>query len=756
MASKKKVTTAIVAGATALALVLGGTFAWQSINQTALNEAEAVVNPGGRLHDDFYIDANGNYNSDIYVENFADEEIYARVQLREFMELYVNYGTEAQTQISVAGSRTGEEATPENPKAPYSYDIHYFDQENATDEYWTWSYGDMSSDPAYYMPTFNKNKDSLVADRNGMYVDRVGGISNRGQSQYDYTEWSDGDPITDTAIYDYDSNLDDEVGYDFDNRSGYADNGYITLTSEEHTASAIGDSNGLISMSEWLEKLDNGEDTADYWVYDTDGWVYWSSPIAAGSTTGRLLDSIKLNEVMDDTWYYAIDVIGQFVTADSIGKSTGTGFYTEEYGAPSPDAERLLDEIGVNSNEDSGDDDDEYVDDNAYLHVYLLKVVNDVWDNASYLQIGQEYKIVIDMDYYGESDNGYDTAVSMSLSAVTYDGTELSLANGMDYELTFPSGTFNGEGAASDDYLNGDETCLVGTLKLNNTVPYGAWITLDARTTSEEIRGSGSNRLVVADGVVEFEDVVVTLYDANGDAVADGFVKENTTYDVVARIKYEDAEYTVFSSDENKYTLSTNIAVYGEDFTLHTYDFEEGTDRDGEYNEGKKICVGANDKDLLGELTASVTIGNLQLLGADGETEKHLYVYGEGEWWFEGEYPLDNSSDYSLYPQGYTSGGWDSDLQEMVYVVNVSENKEISLALDKHYEGTVSDAVYEIVSEVSEETKINGSTLTVADGETASIIKVHVSSESCKGQGYLYISLDWTPVETEPGEEIVE
>ena len=755
MAKKKKVLTAAVAVATAAALVLGGTFAWQSINQTALNESEAVVNPGGRLHDDFYIDANGDYNSDIYVENFADEDIYARVQLREFMELYVNYGTAAQTDpIAVVGSRTGEEATPQNPKAPYSYDIHYFDKENATDAYWTWYYGDMSSEAAYYMPTFNLNKDSQVADRNGMYVDRVGGISNRGQSQYDYTEWSDGDPITDTAIYDYDSNMDDEVGYNFDNLSEYEAAGNVALKSEEHIASAIGDSNGLISMSEWLNKLENGEDTADYWVYDTDGWVYWSSPIAAGTTTGRLLDSIELNEVMDDTWYYAIDVIGQFVTADSIGKSTGTGFYTDDEDAPSSYAERLLDAIVENVNEEGGEVEPET--DNSYLHVYVLKDIGGAWDNASYCQIGEEYKIVIDMDWYGEGDNGYDTAVSMNLSAVSYDGTEISLRNGEDYELTFPSGTFTEDGVTDDDYLGGDELYLVGTLKLKEAVPYGAWITLDAWTTSAEVRGSGSNRLVVADGVVEIEDVVVTLYDANGNPVEDGFVDEDTTYDVVAKINYGDAEYTVFSSDENQYALSKNIEVYGENFTLHTYDFEEGTDRDGEYNDGKKICVGKNDKNLLGELTASVTIGNLQLLDDTGETVKHLYVYGEGEWWFEGEYPLDNSNDYSLNPETYTSADWYFELEEMVYVVNVSESREISLSLVKNSEGAVADAVYTIVSEVSNGTAINGNKLTVAEGETASIIKIHVSSESCKGQGYLYIALDWTPVEAEPEQDIVE
>ena len=58
MRSKKKLLTSAVALGTAAVLALGGTFAWQSINQTALNEASDIVNPGGSLHNDlYYVDA---------------------------------------------------------------------------------------------------------------------------------------------------------------------------------------------------------------------------------------------------------------------------------------------------------------------------------------------------------------------------------------------------------------------------------------------------------------------------------------------------------------------------------------------------------------------------------------------------------------------------------------------------------------------------------------------------------------------------
>ena len=64
MTSKKKIAASAVEVGTAAVLALGGTFAWQSISQEALNEAMDTINPGGRLHDDF----NGQ-NKDVYVEN---------------------------------------------------------------------------------------------------------------------------------------------------------------------------------------------------------------------------------------------------------------------------------------------------------------------------------------------------------------------------------------------------------------------------------------------------------------------------------------------------------------------------------------------------------------------------------------------------------------------------------------------------------------------------------------------------------------
>lgn len=327
MASKKKILTSAVAVATAAALLLGGTFAWQSISQTALNEKEASINPGGRLHDDF----NG-VNKDVYVENFADNDIFARVRLDEYFEIIANKGIEGAetTDVITVGATKDDTDT---------YLTHKFDAANTTDNYWNWITGGSKT----YMPTFNKNKDSLKADINGTlgYTDEEGNADPYG----DYVEYTDGQTVIANAVYDADSNNVEET-----------DGSGVAEVEETHTAAVTGNGR-LISMAEWLALSDeySEEMQGNYWVYDADGWCYWSSPIKAGNATGLLLNEIELKSVMEDSYYYAINVVGQFITADDLGKDDNTGFYADAARQPSANALTLLGKIGVEVSTDTVD-----------------------------------------------------------------------------------------------------------------------------------------------------------------------------------------------------------------------------------------------------------------------------------------------------------------------------------------------------------------------------------------------------------------
>lgn len=319
MTTKKKIAASIGAVGMAAVIALGGTFAWQSISQQALNETMATVNPGGRLHDDF----NGQ-NKNVYVENFTEDgtAIFARVRLDEYMEIGKGAG-------STEGDRSGITVIGKGVLNDVSTWTTRLPGENETyGAYWDWKMGGQG----VYMPTFNMNKDSLKADVNGTYD----GTSADDDIHYDdYVEYKVGDNVTGDEIYDADTN-------DIDEEQPVEDVNINTVASQEHTAKETGTAT-VITMQEWI---DGGMQIGDFWVWDTDGWAYWAKPIASGETTGLLLDEIIHSNPPSDSWYYGINVVGQFVTADDIGFLNNTGFYDTEAGSlPTAAAEVLLETI---------------------------------------------------------------------------------------------------------------------------------------------------------------------------------------------------------------------------------------------------------------------------------------------------------------------------------------------------------------------------------------------------------------------------
>ena len=323
MTSKKKIAASIGAVGMAAVIALGGTFAWQSISQQALNEAAAIVNPGGRLHDDF----NGR-NKNVYVENFTEDgtAIFARVRLDEYMEIGEGAGSKGEDNKAtpVVEHTQLTDKTTWTTRLPSGSTL--LDDEN--DPYWTWNMGGQG----VYMPTFNKNKDSLKADVNGTYD----GTSPDDELHYDdYKEYAVGNTVIGDEIYDADTN-------DVDEESPVEDVNIEIVRDQEHEAALTGTAT-VITMEEWIE---DGMQEGPFWVWDTDGWAYWAQPIESGETTGLLLDEIVHTNPPSDSWYYGINVVGQFVTADDIGFLNGTGFYNTEAGkAPTAAAELLLEKI---------------------------------------------------------------------------------------------------------------------------------------------------------------------------------------------------------------------------------------------------------------------------------------------------------------------------------------------------------------------------------------------------------------------------
>lgn len=351
----------IVASATAIGLsavlLLSGSFAWQSISQTALNEVSATVNPGGRLHDDFVnISYNSDgtaqyetmtYNKDVYVENFTSlvdngVQVFARVRLDEYMEFGLNAGGLTADGTEKSADNLAKSLIPGAKLEDKStWATHIPGVDDPFHKYWNWEFEGKTT----YMPTFNKNKDSLAADINGTFANDFA----------DYVSYAIGATENSTAVYDADDNIDDEVGViDGKDLSVYESAGNITTKAETHTAKETLDSK-VITMTEYIELLndnDESNDTGDFWVWDeADGWAYWANPINPDTATGLLLDGIsRTDEIINEDWYYGINVVAQFITGDDIGQENGTGFYDPSGSAPSDNALLLLNEIGVKVN----------------------------------------------------------------------------------------------------------------------------------------------------------------------------------------------------------------------------------------------------------------------------------------------------------------------------------------------------------------------------------------------------------------------
>ncbi len=296
---KRRVLKSGIAVLLVIAIALTGTYAWQSISQEALNEVEGGSNPGGRLHDDF-----DGRNKDIYVENFSEtESIFARIRLDEYMEIGPDAGKNKEASDRVVNSVI--DGADINDKTTWTTHIPAQTDCNSIHKYWLWEMGG----DTVFMPTFNKNKDSLTPDLNGTYQNKF----------EDYKEYDIGEKKTQDAVYDADDNHIDEgdAAIEGDNYSKQEE----THTTKKTLTATV------LTMDEWISQ---GAPAGPYWVYDTDGWAYWAEAIQPGESTGLLLDGIQLISSPEDKWYYAINVVAQFATAGDWGdEDKKTGFYKD-------------------------------------------------------------------------------------------------------------------------------------------------------------------------------------------------------------------------------------------------------------------------------------------------------------------------------------------------------------------------------------------------------------------------------------------
>ncbi|MDR2156853.1 MAG: hypothetical protein LBO81_03620 [Clostridiales Family XIII bacterium] len=336
--NRRRVAGAALACVLVVAIALSGTYAWTAMEQGAVNETHSDAAPGGRLHDDF-----DGENKDVYVENYGNVPIYVRVRLDEYMEIGAGAGLksgdagysgkEAESFSSAAVIEDRDTWTTHIPFVTPDY-CEAADND-AFHDYWTWTMGGTKN----FMPTFDKDKDSLKSDY-------------QGPSDWDgaYSMGADhrvGDPAKGAGVVDeagnanlYNSSYNRGVGTQDEfaggeelTRDAYYSDGVVT--SETHTAKpTLDEARNVMLMHAWKTA---GKPTGNFWVYDADGWAYWANPLTPGEATSLLLSRITLTGEPDDEWYYAINAVGQFATSKDLGVF-GTGGETI-----TADAQDLLD-----------------------------------------------------------------------------------------------------------------------------------------------------------------------------------------------------------------------------------------------------------------------------------------------------------------------------------------------------------------------------------------------------------------------------
>ena len=152
--------------------LIGGTMAFQAFNQQVINDRENTVqvNVGGRVHDYYNRDTE---NKDVFVENYGERPIMARIRLSEFLEY--QRGEEDFTPL-VPGSERDNLATWITwiPSANNINQRADTGNSSAFNRYAQLTFGEGETAP-WYMPTFNHDNLDLRTAAAGHARDYIAG-----------------------------------------------------------------------------------------------------------------------------------------------------------------------------------------------------------------------------------------------------------------------------------------------------------------------------------------------------------------------------------------------------------------------------------------------------------------------------------------------------------------------------------------------------------------------------------------------------
>ncbi|MBL3715880.1 hypothetical protein GHK52_03465, partial [Lactococcus garvieae] len=142
-----------------LLLLVGGTFAFQAFNQRAINDRIRENIPGGRVHDYYnrYTE-----NKDVFVENYGNVPLMARIRLSEFME---KRSTGEQDFTPIVNNTIREQVDTWTVMRPSENNLNIrVDDSAAFNTYANLTFGWSRSgqDAPWFMPTFNRDNSDLM------------------------------------------------------------------------------------------------------------------------------------------------------------------------------------------------------------------------------------------------------------------------------------------------------------------------------------------------------------------------------------------------------------------------------------------------------------------------------------------------------------------------------------------------------------------------------------------------------------------
>lgn len=272
----------------ALALLVGGTFAYTAFNQQAINDRanDFRSHAPGRIHDYYNRDTG---NKDIFAENYGHdvgaEPIMIRIRLSEYMEIH-RQGEDNPTPLVENTER--EDTQTWSPYRSAQNDINVRTGDSiAFNDYIELTFGwqRAGQEAPWYMPTFNhelEDQRTAAAGHARDYIEGNGatdaytdGRTHPGEGTDAF--WSESGPNS-----------------SYDNSASTWPGATITQATKQH----LRQEHPPMTLQQW-EQLNPNQRFGNFWVLDpTTGWAYWAELLEAGQATSYLLDSA----VVRDEW----------------------------------------------------------------------------------------------------------------------------------------------------------------------------------------------------------------------------------------------------------------------------------------------------------------------------------------------------------------------------------------------------------------------------------------------------------------------